>query len=234
MATIAKKTIVKRTVKPKDSETQYMKQPKTKDEWLEARRKSRDPNWFTVNEEGNLLSKPTQKGDVELVIEIEPQVPASDSHILEQMGAKLSRIQEAESAYVNPKRQLFDAYRHYKAGAMTASQYVLENQKVRDAECMINSLAKDPRSIEFKPDLMGRDLNLTDIYDTRKIVEPVVSLYSVRFPPTYFWMDKPTEKMELSEEITSQEEKVPQKNDSERARLAAIIRNKQAKKITGM
>ena len=55
------------------------RQPKTVEEWLEARKKQ----WktFKTTPEGALLSPAVQPGDTELIITTTPRVPASKEHI---------------------------------------------------------------------------------------------------------------------------------------------------------
>jgi len=221
----AKRVVVKR-VKPPAPPTE---QPKTKEEWLEQ--KLKNPNKYGMTAQGDLESY-----DGGVTIELIPKVPASVDYIKEQFAKKTEERIQAQQAYTEAKQELYELIQGFNASGKNttdASVIMNANQKVHDAECVLNNLTKDPRRTERIVDLKGRDLHIENPYDVSKIPDPVITGIYTTFHWNLFWMDKPSEVVpeKVPEEIVKplqgggKREKTPE----EKARIWAIIRAKRAK-----
>ena len=66
----------------------------------------------------------------------------------------------------------------------------MANQQVHDAECVLNSLAKAPRSIYKVDGLPEKDLTL-NLYDRTVNASPVIFTEYTTFPWRAFWVEAP-------------------------------------------
>jgi len=218
---------VRKVVTRKKAIAPVTKQITTKEEWFEAKLKY--PTKYSVSPQGDLI---TSSDPGASTIELIPQVPASVDFIQDKLDSRNEKRLEAESRYTTAKRALFDITKQYKAKAKTLSDVLNANQEVHNAECILNSITKDPRYIKKLEGLMGKEL-YDNPYDASKIAEPVLAGAYTPFPWSFFWMDKPEEKIpeepledEPPQEGGTKKEKTPE----EKARIWAIIRAKMAKK----
>jgi hypothetical protein len=218
----------KRIVVKKAAATAKATQPKTKEEWLEQ--KLKNPNKYGMTAQGDLESY-----DGGVTIELIPKVPASVEHIKGLFVKKTEERIRAQMDYTEAKKALYELIQGYNSsGKNTTDAAVImnANQKVHDAECVLNNLTKDPRTTERLFDLKGKDLQVLNPYDVSKIPDPVIAGVYTTFHWNLFWMDKPRE---LIEEQVPEETPVKQeggkreKTPEERARIWAIIRAKRAR-----
>jgi hypothetical protein len=220
----------KRVFQKKVKTAPAAEQPKTKEEWLEQ--KLKNPNKYGMTAQGDLESY-----DGGLTIELIPKVPASVEYIKEQFAKKTEERAQAQQAYTQAKNELYQLVQGFNASGKNttdASVIMNANQKVHDAECILNSLTKDPRRTERLVDLKGRDLQIDNPYDVSKIADPVITGMYTTFHWNLFWMTKP---QELIQEQIPAEEASPQpmqggkreKTADEKARIWAIIRAKRAR-----
>lgn len=221
----AKKIIVKKTksvIKP------VTKQITTKEEWFEE--KIKYPTKYTLSPQGDLV---TSSDPGATTIELIPQVLASVEFIQDKLDTRSQKRLEAETRYTTAKRSLFEVTKQYKAQSKTLADVLNANQEVHNAECILNGITKDPRYIKKLEGLMGKEL-YDNPYDATKIAEPVLAGVYSSFPWSFFWMDKPEEK--IPEEPLEDEEPLQEggakkeKTSEEKARIWAIIRAKMAKK----
>jgi len=205
------------------------KQPKTKEEWLEQKLKF--PNKYGMTAQGDLESY-----DGGVTIELIPKVPASAEYIKQQFVKKSEERSQAQQAYTEAKRELYQLVQGFNVSGKNttdASVIMNANQKVHDAECVLNSLTKDPRRAELIEGLKIRDLNLDNSYEVSKIADPVITGVYTTFHWNLFWMDKPQER--IPEQVPEEEVPPPQaggkreKTKEEKARIWAIIRAKKAR-----
>ena len=225
------KAVIKTSTKKTEPQP-VPKQPKTKEEWLEQKLKF--PNKYGMTAQGDLESY-----DGGITIELIPKVPASVDYMKQQFIKKTEERIQAQQNYTEAKRELYQLVQGYNAsGKNTTDSAVImnANQKVHDAECILNSLTKDPRNTERLIDLKGRDLNIDNPYDISKIADPVTTGIYTSFHWKLFWMDKVHEhvKEQIPEEDTStpapqQQGGKREKTPEEKARIWAIIRAKRAK-----
>lgn len=224
-----KETISVKTERKKKEEIR--KQPKTKEEWLEQKLKF--PNKYGMTAQGDLESY-----DGGVTIELIPKVPASTEYIKEQISKKTEECIQAQQAYTDAKRELYQLIQGFNASGKNttdASVIMNANQKVHDAECVLNSITKSHRSITKLEDIKTRELHMNKFYDVSKLADPVLSGIYTTFDWKLFWMDKPQEV--ISEQIPEDVplEPTPQtggkrdKTPEEKARIWAIIRAKKAK-----
>ena len=166
-------------------------QPTTKEEWLEQ--KLKNPSKYGMTATGDLESY-----DGGITIELIPKVPASVEYITEKFAVRQRELEGAQMAYTQAKRVLYELIQGYNSSGKNttdSSLIMIANQKVRDAECLLSALTKEPRSAVQLRDLIGRDLQIEDNYDTTKIADPVISGVYTSFHWENFWMDKPVEKI---------------------------------------
>ena len=108
---------------------------------------------------------------------------------------------------------------------------MIANQKVHDAECVLNNITKENMNIILVEGLRENELNIDDPYNTSKIADPVVAGEYAAFNWKYFYMDKPQETVpeQVPQQGGEQEEMKKEKTPEEKARIWAIIRAKKAK-----
>jgi hypothetical protein len=219
----------KRIVVKKAAATAKATQPKTKEEWLEQ--KLKNPNKYGMTAQGDLESY-----DGGVTIELIPKVPASVEHIKQIFAKKTEERISAQQAYTEAKKALHELVQGFNASGKNstdASVIINANQKVHDAECVLNSLTKDPRRSERLFDLKGRDLQIGNTHDVAKIADPVITGIYTTFHWDSFWMDKPRELIQeqVPEETAPEKQQggKREKTPEEKARIWAIIRAKRAK-----
>jgi hypothetical protein len=206
------------------------KQPKTKEEWLEQKLKF--PNKYGMTAQGDLESY-----DGGITIELIPKVPASTEYIKEQFSKKTEESIKAQQAYTEAKRELYQLIQGFNASGKNttdASVIMNANQKVHDAECVLNSITKSHRSITKLEDIKTRELHMNKFYDVSKLADPVISGVYTTFDWKLFWMDKSQERIpeqttEEPPQPTTQSGGKREKTPEEKARIWAIIRAKKAK-----
>lgn len=218
---------VRKVVTRKKAAPPVVKQVTTKEEWFEAKLKYSTK--YTVSPQGDMV---TSSDPGATTIELIPQVLASTEFIQDKLDTRSQKRLEAETRYTTAKRVLFDITKQYKAKSKTLADVLNANQEVHNAECILNSITKDPRYITKLEGLMGKEL-YDNPYDATKIAEPVLAGVYSSFPWSFFWMDKPEEK--IPEEPLEDEEPLQEggakkeKTPEEKARIWAIIRAKMAK-----
>jgi hypothetical protein len=217
------------------------RQPKTIDEWLEA--KVKFPNSYGVSPEGMLIAPPSKPGDIEKTFVLEPRLPAPKDHIIAEFEKRSAEIKTAEEQFTEARRTLQRTIEAYRQGLVTAAEVVIANQQVKEAEAFLIEKAVSPRSIivvEPTPEI--RQVLLDDQYAVNKFADPVYCLKRGTFPWTNFY-SIPTFEAPVKEEAKEQEEE--QEEDkalteaaeaaakANAARRGAIIAAKTAKrKIT--
>jgi len=201
---------------------------KTKEEWLEQ--KLKNPNKYGMTAQGDLASY-----DGGVTIELIPKVPASVEHIKGLFAKKTEERISAQQAYTEAKKALYELVQGFNVSGKNttdASVIMNANQRVHDAECVLNNLTKDPRRTEKLFDLKGRDLQINNTHDVAKIADPVISGIYTTFHWNLFWMDKPRELIQeqVPEEMPAKQEGGKrEKTPEEKARIWAIIRAKRAR-----
>ena len=208
------------------------KEPQTADDWF--REKLKSPTKYTMTSDGNLL---TPKGKV---IELNPKVIGTPEYTKNQFDERNQKKREAEQSYITAKRELHEIIHTYKNSAKTdtdAAIVMIANQKVHDAECILNSIGKENRYIYTIEGLRENELHTEDPYNTSKIADDVVAGEYSTFHWKYFFMDKPQETVpeQIPEDDEDQQgggqqnEVKKEKTPEEKARIWAIIRAKKAK-----
>jgi hypothetical protein len=214
------------------------RQPKTIDEWLEA--KVKFPNSYGVSPEGMLIAPPSKPGDIEKTFVLEPRLPAPNDHIIAEFEKRSAEIKTAEEQFTEARRTLQRTIEAYRQGLVTAAEVVIANQQVKEAEAFLIEKAVSPRSIivvEPTPEI--RQVLLDDQYAVNKFADPVYCLKRGTFPWTNFY-SIPTFEAPVKEEVQEQEQvKAVLEQDAaaaakaNSARRGAIIAAKTAKrKIT--
>jgi len=170
----------------KSSKKKALPQPRTVDEWLKAKLKK--PYDFVTNKDGNLVVPSSAAGTAETILEIRPEVPATNEYIQEFFKKRLESLKEPEEMYTTAKRNLQAIMTSYKSGQATISDVIDANQTVHDEECKLITLAKFPR--EMEPGIKGIiESTLTlNPYDNRTVAEGVNYVRYTTFPWQAFWM----------------------------------------------
>lgn len=221
---------------PKSSKTRKKrkiapKQPKTVDEWLDA--KVKYPTTYNVTPEGMLISPPSKSGESEIIIPLESRVHATAKLITGEFEKRAEQIKEAEEQFTEARRNLQRTTEAYRQGAVTASDVVIANQQVKEAEMFLVDKAVNPRTlVTVDPSPVVRDILLENRYLVNKMADPVYIVKRATFPWTYFYARQEDLVEEVEEEESSNTNTSTNTNRSaeERARIAAIIRARTAKK----
>ena len=228
--------------KTRKKRTTVKKQPSTVKEWLEAKLKF--PKTYLVSPDGMLISPPSNPGEQEKLIVIEPRLPAPIEFIEGKFKERSDAIKTAEEQFTEARRSLQRTIEAFRKGMMSASDVVIANQQVKEAETVLMEQAVQPRSIitlgDPAPEV--RQIRFENPYLKNKVSDPVYVLKRSTFPWTYFYGSR--EELQGAEEA---EESLPQEQEPEEApappaptpeeeaakntaKVAAIIRAKTAKK----
>ena len=206
------------------------KQPKSVGEWLQA--KVKYPGTYKVTPEGMLISPPSKSGDSEIIIPLEPRVFATAKHISNEFEKRSLEIKEAEEQFTEARRNLQRITDAYRQGSTSASDVVIANQQVKEAETFLVEKAINPRTtVTIDPSPTVRDILLENRYLVNKVADPVYIIKRATFPWTYFYA-KPEDLIEVEEventntetETNTNTNRNREKSAEERARIAAIIR----------
>ena len=203
------------------------KQPKSVGEWLQA--KVKYPGTYKVTPEGMLISPPSKSGDSEIIIPLEPRVFATAKHISNEFEKRSLEIKEAEEQFTEARRNLQRITDAYRQGSTSASDVVIANQQVKEAETFLVEKAINPRTtVTIDPSPTVRDILLENRYLVNKVADPVYIIKRATFPWTYFYA-KPEDLIEVEveeeeEESSNNSNTNREKSAEERARIAAIIR----------
>jgi len=229
--------------KTRKKRTTVKKQPSTVKEWLEA--KVRFPKTYLVSPDGRLISPPSNPGEQEKLIVIEPRIPAPIEFIEGKFKERSDAIKTAEEQFTEARRSLQRTIEAFRKGMMSASDVVIANQQVKEAETVLMEQAVQPRSIYAlgDPTPEVRQIRFENPYLKNKVSDPVYVLQRTTFPWTYFYgsreeLQGAEEGKEVSEgkedgESESKEGESESKEEDEAknaARVAAIIRAKTAKR----
>jgi hypothetical protein len=182
----------------KSSKKKTLPQPRTVNEWLEAKLKY--PHTFVTNKDGNLVVPPNTAGSTETILEIKPEVPASASYIQEFFKKRLESLKEPEELYTVAKRNLQQTMSLYKSGQATVSDVLDANQIVQDEERKLITVAKFPREMEEGIKGIIESTLTLNPYDNRTVAEGVNYVRYATFPWQAFWMQP-----EVAESIELQE-----------------------------
>jgi hypothetical protein len=162
-------------------------QPKTVSEWIEA--KKTFPEFFTVNEVGDLKSPSIRTGEIDIEIHVEHEIPGTIEHIQAYFNKRREDLKEPEENYTAAKRHLHDMMDAYRQKKVDIADVLEANQNVHTAECILNNVVKLPRrylSTEGKYE--KKDLTLQH-YDIQKLADPVGEVVYTTFPWKAFWMN---------------------------------------------
>ena len=214
--------LTRKTVPPRESGVRTAK------DW--AARKRSTPKEYGVTPDGDLTTPDGQ------VIPIQPYVAAPPELIEERYKARRAEIATAEDVFNVARRECNAVLSEYLLGKATAADVVIANQKVHDADCVISQRATGPQFIETPDGLMGRELNF-NVYDTAKLVEPVVQgCYT-----TFAWQMLMEEKRAreaveapVGEELLEEQASASASAAKKSAQIGAIIAANRARKAAGM
>lgn len=201
-------------------------QPKTLEEWIEAR--VRDPKTFRLTSEGNALAPAIGSGNRELILDIPKKSPATAEQIDQYYAERETNIKDAKSNYAEARRALYNVYKQYKAGVATISDYLLANKQVVEAEQILIASAVKERSTKIsQPTPLLRDLYPEAKNSDKKPSYDIYELRRVSLPWSTLLVDAPPEVL-LEDEAVAEppvQEAPPQPTDEEynRARVGAII-----------
>jgi hypothetical protein len=179
-----------------------------------------------------LISPPSKSGESEIIIPLESRVHATAKLITDEFEKRAEQIKEAEEQFTEARRNLQRTTEAYRQGAVTASDVVIANQQVKEAEMFLVDKAVNPRTlVTVDPSPTVRDILLENRYLVNKMADPVYILKRATFPWTYFY----ARQEDLVEEVEEEEESSntntnTNRSAEERARIAAIIRARTAKK----
>lgn len=185
-----------------------LEQPKTIEEWIEA--KKRNPNMFGYTPEGDLILSPVRQGDVEKVLVIPKYVPASTRQIQEFFKNKAQGITEPQEQFAMAKQTLRRIVEAYKNGQATATDVKVANQQTKDAETLLNSKYRYPMYYTMISGMPEYDLTFANYnrVASSKFADPVFEASSTPFPIEAFWV--PASKAVVEEAEAEAEEPIQQ------------------------
>ena len=206
-------------------------QPTSVNEWIYA--KTKFPSIFQVNKDGDLISSGINEGESDKIIVLNPDVPATPDYVKAYFSKRLQDLKDPEEQYSSAKKHLHETIAAYRNKQATIADVLGANQDVHDTECILNAIAKLPRSIELLIGLDQSDLSMNS-YDKYSISEPVITSMYSEFPWKAFWMPaKIAEDIESAvvEEETDQEAPIKRALSPEQsaARAMAIKKAKAIK-----
>lgn len=202
-------------------------QPKTLEEWIEAR--VRDPKTFRLTSEGNALAPAIGSGNRELILDIPKKSPATAEQIEQYYAEREASIKDAKTNYAEARRALYNVHKQYKAGVATISDYLLANKQVNEAEQMLIASGVKERSTKIaQPTPLLRDLYPEAKNTDKKTPIDIYELRRVSLPWSVLLVDAPPEVLledEAVAEAPAQQAPPPEPTDEERerARVGAII-----------
>jgi hypothetical protein len=200
-------------------------QPKTVEEWLEA--KVKYPQSYPISPEGLLISPPSKSGDTELQIPLHPRRMADNAYIQEQFVNRQAEIKEAEEQFTASRRNLYTVVEAYEKGLASAGDVVLANQQVKDAEAFVIEKATAPRFVDnVVPIPEVRQVLMENQYMTNKMADPVYNLRRSTFPWTHFYKlpePEPVAAPAPEEQPQQQSLKPELTEEQKKARTGAII-----------
>jgi hypothetical protein len=201
------------------------KQPKTVEEWLEA--KVKYPQSYPISPEGLLISPPSKSGDTEQQIPLNPRRMADKAYIQEQFAKRGEEIKEAEEQFTASKRNLYTVVEAYEKGLASAGDVVLANQQVKDAEAFVIEKATAPRFVDtVAPVPEVRQILMENQYLTNKMADPVYILRRATFPWTNFYKIPEPEPIASPPPEEQPQQKSPKPElteEQKKARTGAII-----------
>jgi hypothetical protein len=234
--TVQKKAVPKIKVakNPSTKMKGIKKQPTTVSEWIYA--KSKYPNMFGYTADGDLEVDPVLPSDKKEVIVLEKFLPASKTQITDYYKKRYGEdIQTAESDYTTAKRDLQQTILEYRAGQKTVLDVLGANQRVQDAESVLNAKTKLPRYFYRAEGLMERELTFK-INDIKKFANPVSCADYNSFPIESFWTSAKNA-VEVSEAPDAPEIPAPEQTPKTRAPISmaaiAAIRARRAAAASG-
>lgn len=209
----------------KSSRRKVKEQPKTVEEWLEARIK--EPSVFTLSSEGNLVAPAVKSGESEIILDCPQYYNASKGQIQNLLQKRSEKISELKIKYSKARRNLFEIYKEYKAGIATIDQVLTANKEVSEAEQELLMTATSGRAVRIAmPDPMARDLLPEEKKSDKKVSDSVYIVDKYRYSWDLFFTDKPPE-IELEPaapvEVSALPEPQPTDEASAAARTGAII-----------
>jgi hypothetical protein len=154
------------------TKTKVRTQPKTVEEFFAAR--ARDPNYFTINDKGDLIAPPVKDGkDIERVFTITPYRELTTKEKVDLDLVRRQTIAAAEEAVQEAQRELREKLLGYRNGDLYASDVVLANIEVMNKEKELQSKAWPNRQIDEIESIDTNKIRLDMPYEERKVPYPV-------------------------------------------------------------
>ena len=162
------------------------KQPLTIEEWAAA--KAKYPELFTYTSTGDLKSPATKPSEQDKIIVLPRYVKTTLQEIQEFFTTRLESLKEPEEIYAAAKRALNQLMlvREQDPSAVRIYEVLIANQKVHDAECVLNAMAKSPRNFISEENVKSQLLT-HDWYDRSVNPERVGIGQYTTFPEAAFW-----------------------------------------------
>jgi hypothetical protein len=162
------------------------KQPLTVEEWAAA--KAKYPELFTYTSTGDLKSPATKPAEQDKIIVLPHYVKTTLQEIQEYFTRRLESLKEPEETYAAAKRALNQLMlvRKQNPADVPIYQVLIANQKVHDAECIVNAMAKSPRNFISEEGVQSQLLT-HDWYDRGVNPERVGIGQYTTFPEEAFW-----------------------------------------------
>lgn len=191
------------------------KQPLTVQEWADAKEKY--PEIFTYTPEGDLKSPATRPTEQDKIIVLPRYIPSTNDEIMTFFKERNESLKEPENDYTIAKRALNQLMlvRKQNPKAVPIYEVLMANQKVHDAECVLNAMAKSPRNIKEEESVQSNLLTF-DWYDRTVNPQVVILGEYTTFPEGAFWRKAAAGLSQLSVgEVTNNNVNSSDNNESE-------------------
>lgn len=226
-----------KTDKKKTRKPNVRAQPKTIEEFYDAR--ARAPDVFTINDKGELVAPPVKEGvDIQRVFTLPVYRELTIKEKMELETTRRETIAAAEEAVQEAQHKLREKLLEYRNGDVYASDVVIANIEVANREKELQAKAWQLRNVDEIESIDTNKILLDMPYEERKMGYPVFKLrrYPINLQEQYVSetplqeeeepevLAKPTE----NESRTGQQGQQPM-TAADRGRLGGILKIRRKK-----
>ena len=173
-------------------------QPRTIEEFYLAR--GIDPIHFKINSSGDLVAPPVKDGDIEKIFTLPTYRSLTTQEIQHKDAKRREKIAKAENTVQEAQTILRDTLTKFRNGEVYASDVVIANQDVSEAEKALQSLAWPAKQISMIGSIDINQIILDAPYETRKVYTDVYQFKHYPFVLQRAYVSK----RELEEEVIAE------------------------------
>lgn len=217
--------------KHRESKSRKVKrQPKTIEEFYIARGK--DPINFRINENGDLVAASVRDGDIEKIFQLPTYRELSIAEKIVIDSERRIKVADAETAVQDAQAELRETLEKFRAGEAYASDVVITNQAVSNAEKALQAIAWVGRQIIDIDSIDTRHILLDKQYEIRKIPYTVYQYkhYPSALQDVYVSENTAPKVTATATELESAPSTTPM-TAADRGRLGGILKIRRTKKF---